>query len=117
MSSALVVALHHELIFRDDPEERKGKVMKAKHTVAKGDNEVEHDYSLHQVDGQGLKIYDIWIDEVSARNYRSRFMEDLQRTWTSRIQGTSNPYESTSKSRKSKIGPRCSSLLRHRAFI
>ena len=63
----------HELIFRDDPEERKGKVMVFT-TVAKGDNEVDIDYLLHQVDGQGWKIYDIWIDEVSmARNYRSQF--------------------------------------------
>ena len=63
----------HELIFRDDAEERKGKVMVFT-TVAKGDNEVDIDYLLHQVTGQGWKVYDIWIDEVSmARNYRSQF--------------------------------------------
>ena len=63
----------HELMFRDDPEERKGKVMVFT-TVAKGDNEVDIDYLLHKVDGQGWKINDIWIDEVSmARNYRSQF--------------------------------------------
>ena len=63
----------HELIFRDEPEVRDGKVMVFT-TVVKGDNEVDIDYLLHQVTEGSWKIYDIWIDEVSmARNYRSQF--------------------------------------------
>ena len=63
----------HELTFREDPEEREGKVMVFT-TVAKGDNEVDIDYLLHKVADGNWKIYDIWIDEVSmARNYRSQF--------------------------------------------
>ena len=63
----------HELIFRDEPEIRDGKVMVFT-TVVKGDNEVDIDYLLHKVTEDSWKIYDIWIDEVSmARNYRSQF--------------------------------------------
>ena len=63
----------HELSFRDEPEEREGKVMVLT-TVAKGDNEVDIDYLLHKDPTGKWKIYDILIDEVSmARNYRSQF--------------------------------------------
>lgn len=63
----------HELIFRDEPEELKGKVL-VPTTVAKGDSEVDLDYLFHRQSNGTWKIYDIWIDEVSmARNYRSQF--------------------------------------------
>ncbi len=63
----------HELMFRDEPEELKGKIL-VPTTVAKGDSEVDIDYLFHRVADGSWKIYDIWIDEVSmARNYRTQF--------------------------------------------